>query len=622
MGGTKLFNLLDEPWLPVRHGDGAVCGGSGAVEDIGVRRLLLEADRFQDLVVDLPTQKPALYRQVLLPIVVDALGRPTKAGEWTALFEAAAFTPAQCAQLNDYLDEHRHLFDLFDAEHPFGQVADLRTGKDETKGSALLVATAATGNNVPLFSSRTEGDPLKLTPAQAARWLLHTHCWDTAAIKTGAVGDPLMKAGKTTGNPTGPLGQLGVVLPRGRTVYETLLLNIPFGQALLSTDRPQWRRRSRDGSAEDSCGTAVWHTRPARGLLDLWTWQSRRIRLVPEETPAGTRVTRVIVAAGDRLTVTPDIEPHTTWTTPRIPTRPKKATASPKATKSPAPERPRQHRPGQAAWRGLGALLALGSVTDDREATTKTAGFRTSVLLGNLTEAADRMSNAYPLQVELSGIVYGNQSAVIEDVFFDELPLPLAALDPEGEVCEVLLQVVAEAEQLATAVNHLSADLRRAAGSEPIPWDKGQRPGDTLLHALDPVVRRLLVGLRKADASTDGDGPGGDEHEEERYEGEQYEGEQYEEERYEGDAEEGDESGRFEPGRLAWERKAGQLTWTVAEQIFSTASPGVFVGRKSGKEGKEIVHRLSTAERAFRIRVNKILPRRAAHRRPPHHRAE
>ncbi|MFJ2110336.1 type I-E CRISPR-associated protein Cse1/CasA [Streptomyces sp. NPDC087850] len=578
LGGTELFNLLDEPWLPARVLDGSAEPSSqnlGVLEEIGLRRLLLKADRLQDLVVDLPTQKPAIFRQLLLPIVVHALGRPPGAAQWAEMFQAGAFTPEQSQKLTDYLDDHRHLFDLFDAADPFGQVAGLHTAKGETKGSALLVATAATGNNVPLFSSRTEGDPLELTPAQAARWLVHTHCWDTAAIKTGVVGDPQAKAGKTTGNPTGPLGQLGVVMPVGSTVYETLLLNIPFGQAPLSDDLPQWLRRAKEGRVEDtlSCATPAWQTRPARGLLDLWTWQSRRIRLIPEETPAGTRVTRVVVAAGDRLTSTPADEPHTTWIRDRPASRAKKTGKAGK-TAAPTAERPRRHQPGRAAWRGLEALLAVESATMDYEATATRAGFRSSVLLSSLSDTVDRMPETYPLQVELTGIAYGNQSAVIEDVFFDRIPLPLAALDPDGIIYGSLLAAVEQAEKLAAAVNNLSGDLRRAAGSEPIPWDKGQRPGDTLLHALDPIVRRLLAGLRKA----------------------------------------GEDFDQSERGLEAWEEKAGRATWKVAEQVFSTAAPTLFTGRSVTRDGKEYVYRLSTAEQNFRDRLDAVLTRRSAPR--------
>ncbi|GGO98593.1 type I-E CRISPR-associated protein Cse1/CasA [Wenjunlia tyrosinilytica] len=574
-----MCNLLDEAWLSASVVDGVLGtgpSGFGAVAEVGVRQLLLDADKFQDLVVDLPTQKPAIFRQLLLPIVVDALGRPANAEEWAAMFRAGAFSVGQCQALSDYMDEHRHLFDLFDSVNPFAQVSGLHTAKKETKGSALLVATAATGNNVPLFSSRTEGDPLELTPAQAARWLLHTHCWDTAAIKTGAVGDPLVKAGKTTGNPVGPLGQLGVVMPVGRTVFETLLLNIPFGQALLSDDLPQWRRRATQGKVEDtlSCATPVWQTRASRGLLDLWTWQSRRVRLVPEQTSAGVRVTRVIVAAGDRLHSTPDDEPHTAWIIDSPASRAKKTGKKSGKSAAAPPARPRRHQPGRAAWRGLEALLSLERVADQREATSTRSGFHTSVLLSRLSAVRDQMPQGYPLQVELTGIAYGNQSAVIEDVFFDELPLPLTALDPDGIVYGSLVEAVDQAEKLAGAVNNLSADLRRAAGSEPIPWDKGQRPGDTLLHALDPLMRRLLAGLRKV----------------------------------------GEDFDESERGLAAWEDKAGQETWQVAEQVFSTAAPGLFTGRKMTKDGKEHVYRLSTAERGFRDRMDAILTRRAARR--------
>ncbi|MBB0246675.1 type I-E CRISPR-associated protein Cse1/CasA [Streptomyces alkaliphilus] len=539
---------------------------------MGAGELLLHAERYRDLAVDLPTQKPAVLRQVLLPILVDALGYPGEAGDWLAMMRAGALTPEQRDTLTAYLGEHRARFDLFDPVDPFAQVAGLRTTKGETKGSALLVATAATGNNVPLFASRTEGDPLELTPAQAARWLLHTHCWDTAAIKTGAVGDPRVKAGKTTGNPTGPLGQLGVVMPLGSTLFETLVLNIPFGRTRLSDDLPQWRRRDTTGRVEDtlSCALPAWRERASRGPLDLWTWQSRRIRLIPEDTPAGVRVTRVVVAAGDRLTVTPDHEPHTAWRLTPTPKRPRTGAAA----KRPIPaELPRRHQTGKAGWRGLEAFLAVDR--EQRDARGDRAGFRTSVLLDQLGGVRDRLPATYPLRVELTGIAYGNQSAVVEDLYVDSIPLPLVALDPEGPLCSSLLEAAEQAEQLASALNHLSGDLMRAAGSEPIPWDRGQRPGETLLYALDAPARMLLLDLR-------------------------------------GNPEDVEATERV---LEKWERHAAEHTWKVAEQVLAGTAPGVFSGRRVIKDRTEHVYRLATAEQGFRARLATVLPRWNAARR-------
>ncbi|MFF4078438.1 type I-E CRISPR-associated protein Cse1/CasA [Streptomyces sp. NPDC001777] len=553
---THGFSLTDAPWLLLPPAAG------GPARDQSLRTALLDAHEFGDLVVEIPTQRAALFRQVLLPVALDALGRPADEREWMEWFSAGRWSQEQRLKLGEYLDAHSGLFDLFDPVQPFGQVAGMRTAKDETKNAGLIVATAATGNNVPLFASRTEGDDFSLTPAKAAHWLLHTQCWDTAAIKTGVVGDPKAKAGKTVGNPTGPLGQMGVTLLVGTTLFETLLLNLPVGAPPTSTDLPQWRRR--EPTHPSPTGTPQWQERVPEGLLDLWTWQARRIRLFPEATDEGLRVTRVLVAAGDRMPYTPETEPHTMW---RIEPTGGRGVGKGKRVATP-PRRPLRLQPGKAAWRGLDALLAPERQT--REAGKNTSGFTTSKVLDQAGALSLDLDEAYPLRVELSGIAYGNQSAVIDDVMFDALPLPLAALGEESDVRSALLEVAEQAEQLATAVNHLSADLRRALGTEPIPWDKGQRPGELVLHALDPLVRRLLAGMRGVD-----------------------------------------DPERIEAGQLAWEQLAWRRAWEVADRLLQAVPVGAFLGRSvSQGEGKpERTHRVSLAEALFLKRRAEILHR-------------
>ncbi|MEV7782972.1 type I-E CRISPR-associated protein Cse1/CasA [Kitasatospora sp. NPDC088351] len=537
------YNLVDEPWLTPRP------LGGGPPVPMGLAETLTRADEFEGLAVEFATQLPALLRQILLPVVADAIGAPRNLPEQAARFARSGFTGDEKTKILAYLDEHRTRFDLFDPVAPFGQVAGLRTAKDETKGTATLVATAASGNNVPLFASRTDADPLDLTPAQAALWLLHTHCWDTAAIKTGVVGDPQVKAGKTTGNPTGPLGQLGVIVPAGPTLYDTLMLNIPITPPT-ELGLPQWK--------QDPRGPA-WTPRAAEGLLDLWTWQARRIRLIPHQDETGElKVTRVVISAGDRLTAVPELEPHTAWT----------FTPPAKKTASALPERrPRRHVQGKAAWRGLEALLAPIRQSNG-------GVFETSVLLDQISalQEAGQLPADYPLQVETFGMVYGNQSSVVEDVIHDAIPLPLLALHQDGEAHQLLLDVAEQAELLSRAVNNLSADLRRASGAEPIPWDKGQRPGELLLHNLDPVVRRLLVGVRRAERDDE----------------------------------------LLEGGRLAWEQLAARQAWDRANALLFAVPANTFGGRTAdqpGKAGKKHTFSLGTAADNFRRQVRDILPR-------------
>jgi CRISPR system Cascade subunit CasA len=532
------FDLIDQPWIPLVR--------SGELEVASLRTAVTEASQVQGIAPVFPSQGPALLRQVLLPVVLGALGPPRSRDEWATRFARGNFSPTEIDKIVAYLDKYRDRFDLFHDTQPFAQVGGLSTTKGETKSVALLIPTAASGNNVPLFSVRTEADEVELTPAEAAVWLLHTHCWDTAAIKTGAVGDPQAKAGKTTGNPTGPLGQLGMIVPIGESLFETIMLNSPIVSGG-GVGVPQWER---DPAGPD------WKARRADGLLDLLTWQSRRIRLFPKAPETGVedcRVTRVIVAAGDRLIDTPEDEPHTAW---RIDSKPKAGQP---------PHRPRRHVAGKAAWRGLDSLLALRGTMVDDDANTQ----RTSRLLDQLGELVvdGDLPDGYPLRIETYGFVYGNQSAVVDDVIVDWLPLPVVALTTKRPIRIVVLEVARQAEELARALNNLSADLRRAHGGDPVPWDKSQRPGDLLVHAVDPRVRRLLTDLQHVT----------------------------------------DDDTRIERHRLDWETAARMDTWRIAEPVINSSAPTAFGGRT--KDGK--TYRQATAEHSFRRQVNKILTRAA-----------
>jgi CRISPR system Cascade subunit CasA len=121
-----------------------------------------------------------------------------------------------------------------------------------------------------------------------------------------------------------------------------------------------------------------------------------------------------------------------------------------------------------------------------------------------------------------------------------------------------------QAGQLEGAVNRLAADLRRAAGGDPVPWDKGQRPGSLLIHALDPIVREHLSALAGAGA-----------HE------------------------------AIAQLEIDWELRARRACREVAEELLSRTAPEAFGGR--AKDGR--IFRAATAERSFRAAVNTILPR-------------
>ncbi|MEU5510754.1 type I-E CRISPR-associated protein Cse1/CasA [Streptomyces fungicidicus] len=536
----------------------------GSTRQCGLLGTLSEAHRIRRLELPVHTMLPVVLRQLLLPIMLDTLGVPRSRQEWGARFRRGEFSEEELTHLREYLGPGRYgnRFRLFDTECPFAQVAELQALNGDTKSAAQLVPSVASGNNVPLFSSLYEADELLLTPGDALLWLLHLHCWDTASIKTGAEGDPQTKNGKTTGNPTGPLGQLGVVVPTGATLYETLLLNTPvLSDGLKAADRPQWAWDERPASLGcKSPAAPAWSERPASGLLDLLTFQARRVRLFTCETEQGLRVNRVIVSAGDRLARTPQDEPHTAW----------QHTAKPKRDQP--HQRPRRHTSGRAAWQGLSTLLAM-TLPEQGD------GPYTSLLLRQIGDLqADRvLSQRYSLGVETSGLEYGTQSAVVENAIGDDLPLPVNALLAQDKwLREALLECVDQADRVARALDGLNNDLRRASGGDPLPRDKGSRPSAQFLHSLDRTMRRFLVGLRTV-------------------------GE--------------DDADLLERARLAWEQSVQIAANREAGLLLAAAPPRAVVGRTVRNGDKEFVYRSGKAIGVFRAKLAEILERAAEERR-------
>jgi len=517
-----MFDLTTEPWLPVV--------GSQATRLVSLREALIGAHEVDALDHANPLVAAALYR-TLTAMALDLLPLLRSRRHWQHAFDEGRFDAESVAR---YLDDHADGLDLFHPKTPFMQVAGLEAVNGEWKSVSLILPEVATGNNVPLFSSVDETSLPPLTPAQAAARLVTAHAWDTAAIKTGAKGDPKVSGGKTTGNQTGPVGSLGVVIPLGRNLFETLLLSCLVG-ASDPHDQPAWRQAP---------ATAEWTSRVPRGIRDLLTWQSRRIRLIPTVGDGGgVMVAKVVVAAGDRMELLPpDLEPHTMW-------------RSVDAATGGVPQRPVRHQPGRAAWRGMAPLLATRAQHEDQSSTRA---------LTQLAEM-DGIPDDYPLGVLTVGVAYGNQSAVIEDVMTDSLPLPVRALRGDNAMRTDLEEAVTAAEGCMVGLNRLADNLRRAAGGDSTPWDKGQRPGDRFVAGLNDPAHQLL---RAAQGSPE----------------------------------------RMREHLTSWEQTLRTRAWSIADPLLDDAPAGTFLGRAEDREGKRFI-RASNAEAFFRAALRKALPR-------------
>jgi CRISPR system Cascade subunit CasA len=258
------YNIAEQPFVPCIMAD-------GRREFLGLRDTLLRAAEVREVHDPSPPATVALHR-LLLAILHRNFG-PSTIGKWTELWGDGA-GPWDAKTLNAYFDQWHDRFDLFHEERPFYQVAEF-TAKD-TKGISVLARHLASGNNPTLFDHSTDDQRIELNPDEAGRLLVAEQAFGVAGLGGGTVN------GKRINFIDGPCTRGASVFLQGGSLFQTLMLNFvryadeaPFQST--SDDAPAWELET--PTAPDQ--------RPPRGYLEYLTWQSRLMRLVPEEGQDG-----------------------------------------------------------------------------------------------------------------------------------------------------------------------------------------------------------------------------------------------------------------------------------------------------------------------------------------------
>lgn len=427
------FNLVTEPWIRIRR--------RGAVENVSLRECFATADKIDSLAGELPSQDVAVLR-LLLAVLAGAVAEDADdpVERWESLWNAPQLP---MGAIDRYLDRWSGRFDLWDPERPFMQTAGLEAAK--TSGVAALIADLPAGHQ--FFTTRTGSGAESLDNAEAVRWLVHAQSYDVSGIKTGSFGDDRVKGGKGYPIGTGWAGRLGVIVLEGKTLRETLLLNLVLD-----------KRKSGDP------GTALWerddvltaavspHDQPT-GWRDLMTWPSRRILLYRKNG----RVVDALVCNGDRLEPQnrQRLEVMSGWR--RSANQERKASAT--------VYMPSRHDPERAIWRGLGGLLAqqsrLGAIRNDAPSTINPPTIEWLAQLRH-NEALD---GSYPVSLRAVGMSYGTQDASVDAMVDDALQVRVAVLADDG-LRLLAVQAAGAAEQAVKALGRFAANLARASGGE------------------------------------------------------------------------------------------------------------------------------------------------------------
>lgn len=467
--GDAGFNLLEEPWIPVLTQD-------GQEREVSILELFEQAPRLVTMGGEVSTQGFAIIR-VLLAFLHRALDGPRDQSEWAELWQAPELP---MDRIREYAHPVWRRFDLFDPEAPFMQVPGLRTAKGEVPGVRKIVADVPDG--VPLFTSRSARSLERISPSEAARWLVHAHAFDTSGIKTGAVGDPTAKGGKGYPIGTGWSGQIGGILPEGSNLRETLLLNLvsrdmtDYVRIGGPDDLPPWEREV-DGP--------TWAAdRPVRGAIDLYTWQSRRVRLAGDRSG----VTGALLANGDKITPQNrhGLDPHSAWRYSEPQSKKQKETVY----------MPRLHDPGRSVWRGLSALLPSVSSRHAASRSEPQAFLAPGILqwIADLVQEG-HLPAGYVVRTWAVGVEYGGKSATFAEIVDDRLPLPVAVLrEDDPALGRAAVEAVRDAEEVAVAIWRFAENIAQAAGAEP-KSGAGDRVREQFYAAVENPYRHWLAGL-------------------------------------------------------------------------------------------------------------------------------
>lgn len=287
------FNLLDEPWIPVRRSD-------GRLNEVGLLELFRQTDQIEGLAETSPPSFVALHR-LLLAITHRAL--TAGVGRWSTSDRVRWYRDGLPVQmLVDYLEHWRDRFWLFHSSQPFMQVAAI--GQSLPAKAATRFAAAATssieptamldakpwtqialesvsGNNPIVFDHSSDEAPQPITPAQALRYML--------AYLQYAPGQPVKALCKSGNDLSGPIFNSASVIPVGRTLAQSLMLGLPAAPLDDDTDLPSWEQ------AAPALTSLLAAATLATGPCDRFTRRTRALLLLRD--PSGL-VSRLRFAEG------------------------------------------------------------------------------------------------------------------------------------------------------------------------------------------------------------------------------------------------------------------------------------------------------------------------------------
>ncbi|MCM1314498.1 MAG: type I-E CRISPR-associated protein Cse1/CasA [Alistipes senegalensis] len=266
------FNLIDESWICVRMND-------MTIKEVSLKDLFLNAHNYKSLAGETKSQDFAVLR-FLLAIIHTVFSRYDINGDdetnydndcnlekWNDIFKSG-FIPEK--PIKRYFEEWYDHFWLFDENFPFYQ-SNAVNGKCTYCSTLKMIGSLfESANKKRLFSERMhkKKESINITYSEAARWLLHIHCFDDIAAK-----DEKKKVPKRTW-----VGKLSLIAIQGENLFETLMLNynaVCDAENGIYKSRPSWENDNNLNGFNNLISVPD-------NQADLLSLQSRRVYLCRE----------------------------------------------------------------------------------------------------------------------------------------------------------------------------------------------------------------------------------------------------------------------------------------------------------------------------------------------------
>lgn len=428
------FNLVDDPWIVART-------ASNAPITVSLRELFHRAGELTRLAGELPTQDFAVLR-VVLAAWYRTLWLRAETYDDIDIGELWNADTLPLAEIDEYLDIWQHRFDLFDSAHPFMQVPDLSTASGNTSGLEALVAGSPGAGALFTMKQKVES----LTPAEAARWVVHCQAFDISGIKPGAVGDKRVKGGRGYPIGIGWAGWLGGVTIEGSTLHETLIHNFVPPVHECPDDAPLWELAPLTASEREG-------VKP-HGPAQLFTWPIRRIRLHHNSS----RVVDALISNGD---------PVPYWEQSTVEAMSGWRYSEPQSKKHRTKIfMARQHDADRALWRSLDALLPDDAATTARTKDGIPLALPARSLDALAKRAVEHEISDHVVRLRSAAIAYGPQNSTYAELITGGLVFHPTLAMPGSPTRLCVDTALERADKVARALGSLGGDIAIASGGD------------------------------------------------------------------------------------------------------------------------------------------------------------